>query len=269
MKKIFPFRYYHCILLCLVWLVVTFVYNFILISFDDNGVCLQYLPERTIYSIFGFLFLIHFIFYVLFNRNKRDIFNLNKIKVKSHYLNSIFVLLFYSTGRFLFSQGLFNRNGFDVFDMPLYMIFSICLFAPIAEEFVFRGVYLNGLNSNKKYPITLNIILVSIFFMFFHVGSTDLGKNIILFINSFLLSVYFSYLFSYYKDLLLVIILHSIANILSLFFDQYTQLISFDSPVLNIVFAIFSFIISIYLLISQIKKISCLDEVNTNIMVTK
>lgn len=101
---------------------------------------------------------------------------------------------------------------------PILLLFPIVL-GPIAEEFVFRGIFLKGLLSNSKYPKWLSIVGVSLLFAILHydiLSPAPVLEKFFTFANALLLSLLISWI--YYKSMNLgnVILVHVCANTVSL-----------------------------------------------------
>lgn len=116
----------------------------------------------------------------------------------------------------------------------IYIILSVCIIAPIIEEFIFRGIILNGLLS--KYSPSTSIIISSLLFALAH-GNLHQG------INAFLLALIFGYIFYKTRSLYLVILCHFFNNISAFIFIVPT------SPIGIILNIIISCLISIFIFI--------------------
>ncbi|MBK1813518.1 CPBP family intramembrane metalloprotease [Clostridium sp. YIM B02505] len=94
----------------------------------------------------------------------------------------------------------------NLFINPFIGIFSAVVIAPIQEEFVNRGIILNGLA--KKYSSKVALILSSLIFAAMHM-------NIPQGINAFLLGLILGYVYLKTKSILLTTLCHAINNILA------------------------------------------------------
>ena len=97
---------------------------------------------------------------------------------------------------------------------PILLLFQIVL-GPIAEEFVFRGIFLKGLLSNSKYPKWLSIVGVSLLFAILHydiLSPAPVLEKFFTFANALLLSLFMSWLFYRTGNLGNVILIHICAN---------------------------------------------------------
>ncbi len=102
------------------------------------------------------------------------------------------------------------RSLIDI--LPLYMIFSVSIFAPLTEELIFR----KGIREifNNKY---LYIIISGIFFASMHVTSEDLGINTLLYLIPYS-SLGITFAYTYYKtnNIFSTIMLHSFHNTMAI-----------------------------------------------------
>jgi uncharacterized protein len=84
------------------------------------------------------------------------------------------------------------------------VIISAGIVIPITEEFIFRGLFLNGLL--KNHSAALSIVTTSILFAFLHVNPWGL-------LSYFLIGVVLSWIFLKTKNLIYCIIVHSLYNL--------------------------------------------------------
>ena len=94
----------------------------------------------------------------------------------------------------------------DMFANPLIGIITAIIIAPIQEEFVNRGIILNGLS--KKYSSKVALIVSSLIFAAMHM-------NIPQGINAFLLGLILGYIYLKTKSIFLSILCHTINNMLA------------------------------------------------------
>jgi membrane protease YdiL (CAAX protease family) len=94
----------------------------------------------------------------------------------------------------------------QMFENPFIALILAIIIAPIQEEFVNRGIILNGLA--KKYSSKVALIVSSLIFAAMHM-------NIPQGINAFLLGLILGYIYLKTKSIFLSIICHSINNILA------------------------------------------------------
>ena len=105
----------------------------------------------------------------------------------------------------------------------LLMLIAISIVAPIIEEFIFRGIILNGLLN--KYSPSKSILISSLLFAAIH-GNIHQG------VNTFLLAVIFGYIFYKTRSIYLTILLHFFNNTIIFFLIEPTTTIGM---VLNII----------------------------------
>lgn len=125
---------------------------------------------------------------------------------------------------------------------PIYLLLTICIFAPLVEEFIYRGLFLNGLL--KKYPPKVAIVLSALIFAIAH-------RNIPQGINAFLLGLLLATV--YYKThcLYICIFMHFINN----FCAQFIALLS-SSTISIIIQSIIYVIIGSYLMYKGLKGLN-------------
>ena len=96
-----------------------------------------------------------------------------------------------------------------VMDYKISAFLMICIFAPIFEEILFRGIILKGMLNYKVNPI-IAIIISALIFGIAHMNPWQ-------FIGAGILGGVFGYVYYRTKSLLILIILHALNNILSFF----------------------------------------------------
>ena len=94
-------------------------------------------------------------------------------------------------------------------------ITSILLFAPLIEEFLFRGLLQNYFK--KLFGIKSGIILASIFFALFHYSPDQGYSNIMIILSLFVLSLFLGIIYEKQKSLISPIVLHATFNAISIF----------------------------------------------------
>lgn len=87
---------------------------------------------------------------------------------------------------------------------PIYLLLSVCIFAPFIEEFMYRGILLNGFLN--KYPPKVAIFFSALLFAFAHM-------NIPQGINAFILGIVLGTVFYKTNSLYLCIFMHFINNL--------------------------------------------------------
>ncbi len=90
----------------------------------------------------------------------------------------------------------------------------ILFFAPLIEEYLFRGVLLNFLQ--KYISVFQSIIFSSLIFAFFHFAPNQKAANLTIISCLFLFSLSLGFLYQKYKTLLLPIMLHTIFNLFTI-----------------------------------------------------
>ena len=96
--------------------------------------------------------------------------------------------------------------------LPIFMCFSSCIFAPIVEEIIFRKTFKNIFKN--KY---LFIILSGLIFGLIHLSFTKINFNELLMIIPYvLMGISFSYIYYKSDNIFTTIILHSTHNLILL-----------------------------------------------------
>lgn len=99
-------------------------------------------------------------------------------------------------------------------------ILSAILIGPIVEEFIFRGVFLNGLL--KRYSAWFSIISISLFFGLLHFDYSmvqlqqDISIQVVNFIQGFILGIILGFVFWKTGSITPSILLHFLANLISI-----------------------------------------------------
>ncbi|MPQ42887.1 CPBP family intramembrane glutamic endopeptidase [Clostridium tarantellae] len=103
----------------------------------------------------------------------------------------------------------FIEEGFRIMSTDyIYLFLSVCIFAPFIEEFMYRGIILNGFF--KKYTPNISIILSSLIFAIVHF-------NIPQGINAFLLGLILGYVYLKTHSIYICIFMHFINNLCAQF----------------------------------------------------
>lgn len=92
-------------------------------------------------------------------------------------------------------------------------IFSAVVVGPIAEEMLFRGIFLRGLL--QRYSPTAAIFMVSIAFALIH-GAPSIGEYLWNVSYALIIGVVLGYLYYFKRSLLLNVLTHSAINLFSL-----------------------------------------------------
>ena len=94
----------------------------------------------------------------------------------------------------------------------IFTLLSIVIFAPLIEEFLFRGLLQNYL---KRFGIKNGIILTSIFFALFHFSPAQGFSNITIIFSLFILSIFLGNIYEKQRSLISPIVLHATFNAIS------------------------------------------------------
>lgn len=125
---------------------------------------------------------------------------------------------------------------------PIYLLLTICVFAPFIEEFIYRGLFLNGLL--KKYSPKVAIILSALIFAIAH-------RNIPQGVNAFFLGLFLATVYYKTHSLYICIFMHFINN----FCAQFIALLSLGT-ISIIVQSIIYVIIGLYLMYKGLKGLN-------------
>lgn len=138
---------------------------------------------------------------------------------KSNYYGTFslidcFYILIFIIGFRLFFEGSFVQvfnyfpklSIFSSFSTDLGLILYTCIYSPLLEEVLFRGIILNSFI--KKYSSSISLIFSSLVFAIAHL-------NFIQGINAFFLALILGYIYLKTKSLYLCIALHFFNNILA------------------------------------------------------
>lgn len=128
-------------------------------------------------------------------------------------------------------------NAFEAMSLsPVYLLLTVCIFAPFIEEFVYRGLFLNGLlKMHPKHP-GFAIFLSALIFAVAH-------RNIPQGINAFLLGLFLGTVYYKTHSLYLSIFMHFINN----FCVQFIGLLSLGT-VSIVIQSIIYIILGLYLI---------------------
>lgn len=127
-------------------------------------------------------------------------------------------------------------NAFEAMSLsPIYLLLTVCIFAPFIEEFVYRGLFLNGLlKMHPKHPY-FAIFLSALIFAVAH-------RNIPQGVNAFLLGLFLGTVYYKTHSLYLSIFMHFINN----FCAQFIGLLSLGT-VSIVIQSIIYIILGLYL----------------------
>ena len=133
-------------------------------------------------------------------------------------------------------------NAFEAMSLsPLYLLLTVCIFAPFIEEFVYRGLFLNGLLKMHPKHSRFAIFLSALIFAVAH-------RNIPQGINAFLLGLFLGTVYYKTHSLYLSIFMHFINN----FCAQFISLLSLGT-ISIVIQSIIYVIIGAYLMYRGLK----------------
>jgi len=183
------------------------------------------------------------IIYAYFHRTRLPELNSSKVEVRLFYRYLLFLIIVtglvfiaYSiasiiiTAPVLFQIDMIN----DITrDFSIWFYFKVLIVAPLIEEYLFRGIILNGFL--KRYSPSRAIILTTILFSLMHL-------NPVQYFITFLLGLLTGWYFYKTRNLLSCMIIHSLSNLIGILMLKYfidrlygvvitsgTKLIQFDN----------------------------------------
>lgn len=165
------------------------------------------------YIIFSYPISLLILLILIYRFGKNQI-NTSKIYSKnSSYLLLITVPIIYNRLGY-YSSRLLCENPKEL-KFLLYneinLVFSYNILSPIVEEFLFRGIILNGLLSSSKNRI-VSIIFTSVLFCLIHIEGFELC-SLLNIADAFIFSIIISCFYARTKNIYYVIIFHIIYNL--------------------------------------------------------
>lgn len=232
-------------------IVIKFILNFNILSVKT----LQYGVIRFLLEFLcttSSLLLICFILVKINNFSKKSYRSLPKpIKFRHEYYNAALLII----GLRIFFEGSLSHitklipmpenisKAFATMSLdPIYLLLTVCIFAPFIEEFIYRGLFLNGLL--KKYSPKVAIVLSALIFAIAH-------RNIPQGINAFLLGLLLATVYYKTHSLYICIFMHFINN----FCAQFIALLSLGA-ISIIIQSIIYVIIGSYLMYKGLKGLN-------------
>lgn len=161
-----------------------------------------------------------------------DINYRSNYKIKDFFYILVIILGF----RFLYEGSIYQFKELLVINFKLNSFLMTCFYAPFIEEFLYRGIILNGLL--KKYNSLLAIFISSFLFGFMHF-------NFFQSLNAFFIAFIIGIIYLKTKSIYLCIFLHFCNNILALFFPSFI----FNNMLVHFIYLLFSILIGLYLFI--------------------
>lgn len=175
----------------------------------------------------------------------------NPVKLTNGYYNAALLII----GLRIFFEGSLGHltklipmpddisQAFETMSLnPVYLLLTVCIFAPFVEEFIYRGLFLNGLL--KRYSPKIAITLSALIFAIAH-------RNIPQGINAFLLGLLLATVYYKTRSLYLCIFMHFINN----FCAQFIYLLSLGT-VSIIIQSIIYILIGLYLMYKGLKGLN-------------
>ncbi len=108
-----------------------------------------------------------------------------------------------------------NNQISNPFNANILNLFSILIFAPVIEEFLFRGIILKGLLSS--YSTIKSISISSVFFSLVHINFVNFNYlQVLLALN---IGFFLGWIYYRSNNLILCIILHGLTNFFGMFYD--------------------------------------------------
>jgi membrane protease YdiL (CAAX protease family) len=170
----------------------------------------------------------------------------------------ILILFVFEFGVIALIKG-FILNNNDIQENPfnsIYFLLGALFFAPILEEFLFRGFILKGLLIT--YSFTKAIVFSAIIFALVHVNLVNI--NFLKVVNAFIIGLYLGWIYYKTNSLILTISLHFISNLFGLAIDYlrflFSDLNNYVTSFYNIGFKWFVFCLSFFLIFLFVKQLS-------------
>lgn len=155
----------------------------------------------------------------------------------------IYVILLILGFRFLYESTIYQLKAFLSIDFRVNSIFLSCIYAPLIEEMMYRGIILNGLL--KKYSVKTALFFSALIFGLMHFSFLKA-------INAFLIGLIIGYVFIKTKSLYLCIFIHFCNN----FIVMYLPTLTFDSLSMNLFYDIFNIFLGVFLISLSLKKMN-------------
>lgn len=135
----------------------------------------------------------------------------------------------------------------QIFSHPLLAFLSICIIAPITEEVIYRGIFLQRMKA--KYGAKKALVFSSILFGIIHL-------NILQGINAFIIGFLLGAAYLITKNLLVPIIIHAFNNFIAflLYYYPITFLTDNDFSIIQLVIGLSLAVFALYLLKKIISK---------------
>lgn len=221
------------------------------------------IPENLLFPILYITPFILFFSFIYYN-NKNIILNFSNFISEWHIYPLIIIITFCGIIITNYISFIIPHDNIFLEDMykkmekiidnqskyPISLIISTVIFAPICEEFFFRGILLNGLVNNKIHPIKA-IIFSSFLFGIIHMNPWQ-------FVGGMIMGSTFGIIYFYTKSIFNCILLHSINNMLAitsiLYKYENNQKVIIDVNIWTFIFSFLIIIICINALIHQTKK---------------
>ena len=206
--KIFPNRYYQCIIV----LIVSILTAFILVSLLDILNVFLYL---TCVSILFVIICVSIAFAFSSKESRNLNLKIDSCKNKKKTIGCMVLsLLLFSFGYNLISRAIFPAEQTV---MPTPVILHSVLIAPVAEEIVFRGIFLRSIIKANRYSVWSCIIVIALLFAIMHFPSSPHHINWFMYIcnvfNAFVLGCMFGLIYMYTGKIVFPVGAHCLANL--------------------------------------------------------
>ncbi|MBR5635105.1 MAG: CPBP family intramembrane metalloprotease [Prevotella sp.] len=189
MKKSFPNRIYQCVIIYLVYSLAMIC----CIGFDiPMSINLIIYPLAMVVVSGLFVWSLNRIYHTPFSI---DLKMPTKQTVKFTFITTFFVVFLYILGVKVLSE-----NEFSKYPNTWYFFLSMAILTPLAEELLFRGIFLKGLlQSYKKFWA---ILFSSVFFALIHYDvSKPIGQNVYSLVLALFLGIILGFMYVKTKNL--------------------------------------------------------------------
>ena len=173
----------------------------------------------------GFMIIVYFIYHKDLNKNFKDYFKNfdDNLKTSLKYYICGYIVMIVSNiiiGLFFAEANAGNETAVRslIDSYPLYMLFSVAIYAPFIEEIIFRKCIYDIVYSTKetKYHKYIYIIISGLIFASMHViGITEKAIDFLYIIPYLGLGIAFAALYYKTKNIFSTIIMHSMHNTLA------------------------------------------------------
>lgn len=201
--------------------------------------------------------------YLLKKNSERETFLRPKLHLKEGVLALLLILMTITlqqgfiiplAGLIPVPEFLLRFLGYGAQPQTIGNILAIVVLAPIFEEYIFRGMLLDGLL--KKHSPWQAILLSAFLFAFVHLNPWQ-------FVAAFTLGVFIGWIYHRTKNLALCILIHFINNAFAIFCNHFYSFFPWKEPTgntLHIIYVVMMLIVTTLLFLLVRERLSNQDE---------